>query len=163
MLFPVCNKQFPVLIAGNSSREAGFLKGSVQAGRNVSREIPCIFPAIREFRHGDTFAAASQHSQPVAGFPTLSRDAANAPQEARNCVPNWPVDLSHVTWERALQRKTPLSCRFIATGQFRGSHFLGGRWSPPTAEHHVRDASPAGQKGAAGFFTQALHRAGSGA
>ena len=49
IFFPVCGKKFPVSIAGNSSREAPFLKGFVQAGRDVSREIPCIFPRIREF------------------------------------------------------------------------------------------------------------------
>ena len=44
MFFPVCDKKFPVSIAGNSFKEATFLKGFVQAGRDVSTEIPCIFP-----------------------------------------------------------------------------------------------------------------------
>ena len=49
IFFPVCQKKFPVSIAGNSFREATFLKGFVQAARDVSTEIPCIFPRIREF------------------------------------------------------------------------------------------------------------------
>jgi hypothetical protein len=49
MSFPVCNKKFPVPIAGNSSKEVSCFKGFVQAGRGVSPEIPCIFPRIREF------------------------------------------------------------------------------------------------------------------
>ncbi len=87
----------------------------------------------------------SRHlSHPVAGFPALSPRRSECSARSRELrAPNWPAGLSHVTWESPLQRKTPLSCRSISTRQFRGSHFRGGRWSPPTAEHHVRDASPA--------------------
>ena len=49
IFFPVCRKKFPVSIAGNSLKEAPFLKDFVQAVRDVSTEIPCIFPVIREF------------------------------------------------------------------------------------------------------------------
>ena len=35
-------------------------------------EIPCIFPRYQGISHGDAFAAASQHSHLVAGFPALS-------------------------------------------------------------------------------------------
>jgi hypothetical protein len=50
ILFLVCDKEFPVLIAGKSSKEALCLNRFVQAGRGFSTIIPCIFPVIREFR-----------------------------------------------------------------------------------------------------------------
>ena len=49
--FPVSDKKFPVPIAGNSSIEAACFNEFVQAGRDLSRQIPCILPDIREFRH----------------------------------------------------------------------------------------------------------------
>jgi hypothetical protein len=49
-------------------------------------KIPCIFPRIREFHCGDAFAAASQHSHPVAGILALSRPSPERAQEARNCA-----------------------------------------------------------------------------
>ena len=54
IFFPVCRKKFPVSIAGNSLKEAPFLKDFVQAVRDVSTEIPCIFPEIREFEPAET-------------------------------------------------------------------------------------------------------------
>jgi glucose/arabinose dehydrogenase len=48
-------------------------------GEGTSAEVPCIFPVIREFSWRDAFAAASQHSQPVAGFLALSPEDAWVP------------------------------------------------------------------------------------
>jgi len=57
--------------------------------RPNTQRIPCIFPEIREFGPGDTFAAASQHSQPVAGFLALSRSPAHRAEQARKCAAEW--------------------------------------------------------------------------
>ena len=87
MLFPVCNKKFPVPIAGNSSKNVPRFNGSLQAGRGVSTEIPCIFPRIREFRSRDAFAAASQHSHPVSAFLALYRPSPTVPKKPGNAPP----------------------------------------------------------------------------
>ncbi len=68
MSFPVCNKKFPVLIAGNSTKEVSCFNGFWAGGEGLSKEIPCIFPGIRELGSRDTFAAASQHSHLVVRF-----------------------------------------------------------------------------------------------
>ena len=159
IFFPVCGKKFPVSIAGNSSKEAPSLKGFAQAGRDVSRETPCIFPRIREFGCRDSFAAASQYSHLVARFSALFRNSSKLPEEARNCATNWRL-FFYIRREReGPSAKTPRFFCFISTGHFRGHTSRSGRWSAPSALHpsqggfhsdaRVRGAGPSASSKAA--------------
>jgi len=77
----------------------------------------------------DSFASASQHSQPVAGFLALSQPSATRPVEARKCATEWR-SFSRIRRERdRVCGRTPRFSRFISSGHFRGSHLPRSRWS----------------------------------
>jgi hypothetical protein len=59
--FPVCNEDFPVRIAGNSSKQVSCFNGFVRRGGGFAPQIPCIFPDIREVQS----ARLVRHSLPA--------------------------------------------------------------------------------------------------
>lgn len=118
MLFPVCNRKFPVPIAGNSPKEVSCFNGFVQAGRGVSPKFPVFSPGIREFEKAEPRSpqplSTATESRVCAVIPQ-TRCRVHPPSTLQLCCKDTAVLKLHLPRAGFLQLQTRCGFRSIAT------------------------------------------------
>ena len=134
MFFPVCNEKIPCSDCREFVQKVSCFNWFVQAGRGVSREIPCIFPPIREFQDWETVRCSLPAQPPSRGFSGLSRDTRQSVRKKPGIArPIGRLSLGLEDRESVSAEESRVFSGLSLLGIFGGHTCRRSRWSPPSA------------------------------